>query len=272
MPELPEVETIARGLRTTLVGARIQSLCVQDPSVLRQGEAELRDLVVGRMIESVSRRAKLLLFGLEGETVLAFHLKMTGRVLAKPEGYEFRRHDRLLAELAPQGRLVFQDVRRFGYCLAVCAAELGRWPFYASLGPEPLEMSREAFAGRLQDRKAAVKSLLLDQRVIAGVGNIYADETLFAAGVHPEARPADLKPAQLGQLHDKLAGVLRKAIQENGSSIRDYIGADGEPGAFQNSFQAYGRKGRPCGCCGTAMQACKVSGRTSTYCPACQRK
>ncbi len=271
MPELPEVETIAKGLRNVLVGERLESLNVLDPSVLRQPEGQLRKLVEGRSVESVVRRAKLLMLGLEGETVLAFHLKMTGRVLAKPAGYQPVKHDRLTAALSSRSRLAFQDTRRFGYCLALPAAGLAQWPFYASLGPEPLEMDRLAFAERFKQRKAAVKSLLLDQRVVAGVGNIYADEALYAARIHPESRPADLSQERLAVLHDNLAAVLRKAIRENGSSIRDYIGADGEPGAFQNSFQAYGRKGEPCRCCGCSMQAVKVAGRTSTYCPQCQQ-
>jgi formamidopyrimidine-DNA glycosylase len=272
MPELPEVETIAAGLRKTLTGKRVESLNVLDSSVLRQDESALRKLVVSRAIGSVERRAKLLMLGLEDDVVFAFHLKMTGRVLAKPGDYEPGARDRILARLSGQVSLAFQDVRRFGYCLALPVKDLGQWPFYASLGPEPLAMERRAFVERFAGRKASIKSLLLNQRMIAGIGNIYADESLFAARIHPEARSVDLSDEQLGTLHDCLTAVLRKAIRENGSSIRDYINAEGEPGAFQNCFQAYGRKGQPCKRCGVPLQACRVAGRTSTYCPACQRR
>ncbi|MGE4558050.1 MAG: bifunctional DNA-formamidopyrimidine glycosylase/DNA-(apurinic or apyrimidinic site) lyase [Desulfovibrionaceae bacterium] len=272
MPELPEVETIARGLRKTLTGKRVESLNVLDSSVLRQDESTLRKLVVSRVVESVERRAKLLMLGLEGDVVFAFHLKMTGRVLAKPGDYAPGARDRIIARLSGAATLSFQDVRRFGYCLALPVEDLQRWPFYATLGPEPLSMGREAFAARFAGRKASIKSLLLNQCMIAGIGNIYADESLFAAGIHPEARPVDLSDERLGALYDSLTAVLRKAIQENGSSIRDYLNAEGEPGAFQNSFQAYGRKGQPCKRCGAPLQASRVAGRTSTYCPACQRR
>jgi formamidopyrimidine-DNA glycosylase len=150
--------------------------------------------------------------------------------------------------------------------------ELEQWTFYASLGPEPLDTSAERLADRIAGRKARIKGLLLDQTVVAGCGNIYADESLFRAGIHPMARACDIEQTKLVALFRHLQDVLAQAIAENGSSIRNYVNADGDAGAFQNSFNVYGRKGECCPRCGCCLACGKVAGRTSTFCPQCQSK
>jgi len=167
-------------------------------------------------------------------------------------------------------RLLFSDVRRFGSMHAFPAGGIDSWPFYASLGPEPLTLTAAAFRQRLGQGRARIKALLLDQHVVAGIGNIYADESLFRAGIRPDAPAAGINAKRRDALFAAVQAVLTQAIAENGSSIRDYRDAHGDAGAFQNHFRAYGRGGQVCLVCGAAMQAMRVAGRTSTFCPRCQ--
>ncbi|MDD4952965.1 MAG: DNA-formamidopyrimidine glycosylase, partial [Desulfovibrionaceae bacterium] len=167
--------------------------------------------------------------------------------------------------------LVFADLRRFGWCRAVSPNGFKDWDFFRSLGPKPLEIGPAEFADRFRGRRASIKALLLDQRVVAGVGNIYADEALFRAGIRPTARASDISPNRLRGLHAALSAVLGQAISENGSSIRDYVDSRGAAGAFQNSFRAYGRAGLACPRCGENMVRVRVAGRATTYCPGCQK-
>jgi formamidopyrimidine-DNA glycosylase len=292
MPELPEVETIARGLREDLCGARVAAGALLWPGVLEadhgalDGPAFLR-AVAGARIDAVWRRGKVLLLDLAGTggaphaapgvtpgaapLHLAFHLRMTGRLTVEPGGTAPGVHTRLLLDLADGRRLFFADARKFGRCRAMASEALGRWPFFAALGPEPLELDAPAFAALLAGRRARIKALLLDQSVLAGVGNIYADESLFRAGIHPADTAAAIGPARLERLHGALAAVLREAIAANGSSISDYVNAHGDAGAFQNDFRVYGRRGCPCRVCATPLARTTVAGRTTTFCPLCQR-
>lgn len=269
MPELPEVEVIARGLNETLAGRTIERVTHADPTRLSDPADALAARVAGRRVERVHRRAKVLLMDLDDGTVLAFHLKMTGRVVhaprRSPNGY-----DRLQLLLDDGSQLSFSDMRRFGYVRAFGPGELERWDFLAKVGPEPLETDCRDLACRLAGRSGAIKGLLLNQSVVAGVGNIYADEALFRAGLHPRARADRIGEEQARVLFAALQDVLRQAIAENGSSIRDYVNARGDAGAFQNSFNVYGRKGEQCRTCGAVLDAMKVAGRTSTFCPHCQ--
>jgi formamidopyrimidine-DNA glycosylase len=278
MPELPEVETIARTLAPEVVGREILRLEAPDPSALAPGPEAFAALVTGRRIKDVGRRAKLLLLRLADASgreagLVAAHLRMTGRVVAYAPGQEPER-PRAVLHLSGGVRLAFADVRRFGSLHAFSGRAgpggIESWPFYASLGPEPLAMAAAEFSARLGRGRARIKALLLDQTVIAGVGNIYADESLFRAGIRPDTPAAALSPRRRAALFAALQAVLAQAIVENGSSIRDYRDAHGDAGAFQNHFLAYGRAGLPCLACGTPMQAMRVAGRTSTFCPRCQ--
>jgi len=277
MPELPEVETIARTLAPEVIGRDILSLEATDPTALKPSPEDFAALVTGRRIQAVTRRAKLLLLhlsalpALSGDSgaLIAVHLRMTGRVLCLAEGQEPVR-PRAVLGLSGDRRLVFADVRRFGSMHAFGPGEIEAWPFYASLGPEPLTMTAAQFRERVGLGRARIKALLLDQSVIAGIGNIYADESLFRAGIRPDTQAGCIAPAKLKTLFAAVQAVLTQAIAENGSSIRDYRDANGDAGAFQNHFRAYGRAGQPCLACGEIMLAVRVAGRTSTFCPRCQ--
>jgi formamidopyrimidine-DNA glycosylase len=269
MPELPEVETIARGLHKLVKGRGIREANLLTPSVLRAGHP---DSLPARTITHVSRRAKLLLVHLDRDECLAFHLKMTGRVwIASPE-QDLPKHTHLVLGLEGGDRLVFEDSRRFGFFGIYGPTDLAQWSFYKSLGPEPLQTSPEELAERLGARRARVKALLLNQTILAGIGNIYADESLFAARIHPASVAANIPHAKLVQLCAELQRILLEAIAAGGSTISDYRNAYGKSGIFQDSFKVYGKKGEPCPACGRALKAEQVAGRTSTHCPRCQRK
>lgn len=277
MPELPEVETIARGLAPWVTGRTIQS-------VETLWEKSVADGPPGSTITHVHRRAKLLLLDLEtaakSPLTLAFHLKMTGGLvmmgagpglLAAPPDYA-----RILFPLDDGSTLCFRDMRKFGWCRAFEDGATGdtgiaAWPFWTSLGPEPLEIGDTAFAALFEGRRARIKALLLDQSVIAGIGNIYADEALFRAGVRPDATADGISAARLKRLGREVRAVLAEGIAANGSSIRDYRDAGGNAGAFQNDFRVYGRGGDACRACGKTLRVTRVAGRTSTFCPGCQR-
>ena len=271
MPELPEVEVIARGLDASVAGRTIVSVEVPGLTRLSEPEDTLVPKVLGRTLTRVRRRAKVLLADLDNGSTLAFHLKMTGRVVHGPDRAP-EKHDRILFHLDDGSLLSFADMRKFGYVRCFAAGELDEWEFLRKAGPEPLETPPEALAERVTGRNCAIKALLLNQSVVAGVGNIYADESLFRAGINPETRGSRVGRKRAVALFTGLQAVLRQAIAENGSSISDYVNAHGDAGAFQNSFNVYGRKGEPCKQCGETLRAVTVAGRTSTFCPHCQRR
>ena len=252
-----------------MLGREILGVDVLDPAALQPEPRAFASLVTGRRIQAVTRRGKLLLLDLDGGAVIAIHLRMTGRVMAYAPGQQPER-PRAVLTLSGGVRLSFADVRRFGSMHAFAAGGIESWPFYASLGPEPLEMTASEFRQRLGQGRARIKALLLDQSVVAGIGNIYADEALFRAGIRPDAAVATVSAKRRNALFATVQAVLTLAIAENGSSIRDYRDAHGDAGAFQNHFQAYGRGGQACLVCGATMQAMRVAGRTSTFCPCCQ--
>ena len=269
MPELPEVETIARTLAPAVSGRIITSVDVRNPGTW-QG-ALSPDSLRGRRIIGAGRRAKVLLVHLAGERALVFHLKMTGRLLIHPAGTLAGSHTRVVLDLDDGSRLFFDDTRKFGYARAVNDAELAAWPFWRTLGPEPLEIGEEAFVALFRTRGAAIKALLLNQAVIAGIGNIYADESLFRAGIRPDRPGRSVEPNRLAALRQRLVDVLEEAIAACGSSIRDYRTADGDAGSFQKAFKVYGRSGQTCLSCGRKLSTGKVAGRTTVYCPYCQK-
>lgn len=272
MPELPEVETIARGLAPLLCGLRFTDLVALDKRVFPGQVEEFRRTVLHKTITGVRRRGKLCLVELEDGSLAAFHLKMTGRLLVDRPQAEPAPHLRVLLPLSDGRALHFVDMRRFGVCRGFVPGAIERWDFYARLGPEPFDLTPGEFAVRLGGRRTAVKAALLDQRVVAGVGNIYADESLFEAGLAPWARASDIAPARLERLHATLTDVLCRAIEAGGSTIRDYRTAEGVEGAFQWTFKVYGKSGEPCPVCRTPLRAEKIAGRTSTFCQACQRE
>ena len=270
MPELPEVETIARGLKSLVVDKSISDIRIYYPGIIQGDAALFRDSVAGRTIVRVWRRAKLLLMDMEDSSHLVFHLKMTGKVWVPEPGAEIDKHTHIVFEMDNGISLFFQDQRKFGYCSWFSSRGLKNWRFFASLGPEPLDISLKAFAEIIRARKSRIKALLLDQKVIAGIGNIYADESLFMSGIHPEARGCCLSDEDIERLYDSLQTVLVKAIEAGGSSFRNYRNALGYSGMFQENFLVYGKKGSCCPRCGSVISTCKVAGRTSSICTSCQ--
>ena len=287
MPELPEVETVVRTLRPQVLNARILGVELLRPSIVLPESLPLESLC-GCRISAVDRRGKLILLrmlaesgrdgGPERPDLLVVHLRMTGRLMPHPAGTPPHAHTRCLFHLeGPQGSsvLFFDDVRAFGVLFAATDALLAAWPFWQELGPEPLAVPPDALARQLAPRfagrRGAVKSLLLDQGVLAGIGNIYADEALFRAGIDPRRAANTLDAPALLRLCRALQEVLRLSIAQCGSSIRDYRDANGNVGAFQNSFAVYGRGEEPCHTCGRPLEKARIAGRATVFCPHCQR-
>ncbi len=274
MPELPEVETVVRGLRPRVRGQRIERLEVRQPLVVRSPLAAFRRALRGARIEGVTRRGKYILLRLDASGLnqqphyWIVHLGMTGRFYAcKPEA-ERLKHTHVLARLSSGEELRYVDPRRFGKTLALRESELAE--YFTGYGAEPLRVSFERFVSLFAGRRAPVKNLLLNQSLLRGVGNIYANEALFLAGLHP-ARPAGtLTQAELRGLHHALRQVLREAIAEQGTTVSDYRTAEDLPGEYQNHLRVYEREGEPCLRCGTPIRRLVLGGRSAHYCPQCQ--
>ena len=273
VPELPEAETIARGLRATIVGDEIRRARVLRPDILRQPAREFRAKVAEKRIEGVGRRGKNLLVDLEGSLVLAVNLGMTGRLLpfARPPRGEARpSHPAVRFALGGGGVLFYDDVRRFGSVEALTRDE---WKARSKrMGPEPLDSAYtpgDLHAACLKSR-SPLRSWLLDQRRIAGVGNIYANEALFMAGVSPTRPARTITRQEAENLHGSLREVLGRAIEAGGTTLRDYRDAAGAEGTFARELSVYGRKDEPCPRCGTAIERIVISNRSAFLCPLCQ--
>lgn len=271
MPELPEVESVAAGLRRRALGLTVAGTELLWPKLLR-GDAAALARLRGKAVTSIGRRGKHLLFVCD-DRILVFHLRMTGRFLWARPGAPLGKHVRFVLRFLGSGpELRFEDARKFGFLRCVPAAELARCAELAGLGPEPMEISFGQFAARLRGRKGRVKSVLLDQAFVAGIGNIYADEMLFDAGIHPRASASRLSGPRARKLWASMRGVLGRALAAGGSTVRDYRGADGETGTFQNEHRVYGRAGQPCPRCGRPIRRETIGGRGAHFCPSCQRR
>ena len=271
MPELPEVETVAADLRQELVGRRFAAAHIAWPRTLATPDPHAcSQRLAGRAVLDVGRRGKYLLIHLDSGETLVVHLRMTGRLTVVPPGDPelTTPHVRASFALADGDHLVFNDPRKFGRVWLVADVDevTGR------LGPEPLgwTFTPEALAERLGKRRVAVKALLLDQAVVAGVGNIYADEALFLAGIHPLRPGASLTGEEIGRLHATIRQVLVEAIEQRGTLLRDYRTPYGADGAYRNRLRVYGRPGRPCPRCGSTIERIRVTQRSSHFCPRCQ--
>lgn len=273
MPELPEVETIARGLRDRIVGEVIARVEVFWPRSIASHEADAFAAgLVGQAVVGVERRGKYVVLRLSGHGCLLIHLRMTGRLVVEepeePADPELVRHTRVLWRLASGRRLRFGDIRKFGRVHWVGAPDQA----LAALGPEPLDaaFTAEALRDMLRARRRQIKPLLLDQRFLAGLGNIYVDEALWEARVHPARRSNTLSDAEIGRLHAAIVGVLRGAVRGRGTTLRDYRGADNRPGEYRRALAVYGREGQPCRRCGHAIERTVIGNRGTRLCPACQ--
>ncbi len=267
MPELPEVETVRRRLAGVLPGAVIGDVVVNDPVVSVQTAAELGERLLGRRVVALRRRGKYLIVELDG-ALLVVHLRMTGRLLLAPEAGGAV--PRFALRLRPAGELLFYDTRRFGRVWVLpAAAEDG---FFAAMGPEPFGESFTTgyLRGALEGRTAPLKSFLLDQRRIAGVGNIYADEAAFRARLNPLRVAGTLGPGEVARLRDALLETLQLGIDHEGASIESFVDPAGLRGAFQEILNVYGRGGEPCRVCGTPVRRIELGGRGTHFCPRCQ--
>ena len=263
MPELPEVETITRALKPRLTGRRITAAEFRCLRVLRGDPDATAREIAGRKIVSVRRHGKFILMQLDRGKYFTVHLGMTGKLLS---GGEPGRHTHAVITL-DRGVLLYDDPRQFGR-LELSNTVPGR---VEKLGPEPLEVSFDEFVAGARGRKTPIKALLLNQSFLRGIGNIYADEALFRAGIHPRTTAGRLRKERLLRLHGAIVQVLTEAIEAGGSSISDYVDADGRKGFFQFSHRVYQRTGEPCLTCGASIRRILVAQRGTHYCPRCQR-
>ncbi|EAR50751.1 formamidopyrimidine-DNA glycosylase [Oceanicola granulosus HTCC2516] len=283
MPELPEVETVRRGLAPAMEGATIARAEVNRPDLRWPFPERLAERLTGRRVLRLGRRSKYLLVELEGDETLIVHLGMSGRMVVSgdplgqfhQEHAAAEKHDHVVLHMASGARVTFNDPRRFGAMDLWPTETLENHWLLAELGPEPLGNSFDEtyLVARLRGRATPIKSALLDQRIVAGLGNIYVCEALHRAGIHPRRKAGRIAPARLAGLVPVVRAVLAEAIEAGGSSLRDYRQADGELGYFQHTFEVYDREGHPCakpGCAGTVARIVQ-SGRSSFYCPVCQR-
>lgn len=273
MPELPEVETIVRDLAPKLKELEIRSFTVIYSPILRKKREDLIDQLKGKKILDVRRRGKMILLCCQGNISLLFHLKMTGMFLFSDQEQELDRHTHFILSFKGQEReLRFRDVRKFGFISCVRTDEDSGIDELKPLGPEPLEIDFRAFQRLFQRRKACLKSLLLNQRFIAGIGNIYADEILFRSRLHPLIPASQLRKDDLKRLHKAVRDVLMNAIEHRGSTIKDFKDAAGQEGNFQNHLKVYGRESLPCFTCKESITRLRIGGRSSFFCPECQKE
>jgi len=271
MPELPEVETTRRGVRTALVGRTVEAFDLREPRLRWRVESTLAVELAGQRILDVRRRAKYLLIDLERGTLIA-HLGMSGSLRVMQSQSPCLLHDHYDLRLDSGQCLRFNDPRRFG-SLHWCTGRPEDHPLLAALGPEPLEDAFDAdyIAARAKGRKAAVKLFLMDQRIVVGVGNIYASEALFRAGVRPRRAAGRVRRAEWERLVQSVREVLGEAIRQGGTTLRDYVNAEGTPGYFRQKLFVYERKGEPCRRCGTTIRHLVLGQRSTYFCPGCQK-
>lgn len=288
MPELPEVETVRAGLSQLLPGRTITKVTHDWPKGFPNAPADVKMFLVGAKIVDVRRRAKVLIIDLSSNYSLVIHLKMTGQLVYRSGQARFgagHPNDSLVGELPDRttrviltfkdgSKLFFNDQRKFGWMRLLPTPEVEMLDFFQKVGPEPLaaDFTPEQFIARLQRRvKSGIKAVLLDQTVIAGVGNIYADESLWAAKINPETRVKDIPPAKIRALYTELRKILALSIQKGGSTDRNYVDAEGKRGSYLSFAQVFRRQGQPCPRCGVTIIKTKVAGRGTHICPNCQQ-
>jgi len=268
MPELPEVETTVRGLERVLKGRRIARVEARRPDLRRALPFDLGQRLTGARVTDLRRRAKYGLIDTDRGDTLVFHLGMSGRWRIDPT--EVEKHDHFIIETDEGRRVVLNDPRRFGSLDVERTEELGEWPPFKALGPEPLDLDVRELKRRLAGRTAAIKLLLLDQGIVAGLGNIYVCEALYRAGIHPQRAGGSVSLERLKRLVPAIHDVLAEAIEAGGSTLRDFASPDGELGYFSKRFAVYDREGKPCSCGGVVRRIVQ-GGRSTFYCPRCQR-
>jgi formamidopyrimidine-DNA glycosylase len=287
MPELPEVETVARGLRALIIGKTIKSVTHDTPKSFPNTLADVEEFMIGSAVSSVRRRAKVLLIDLSSAYTLVVHLKMTGQMVYRGDTSFGAGHpsDSLVGELpdrstrvtihfADGSNLYFNDQRKFGWMRLMPDIEVPNIDFMKKVGPEPLsdDFTPLLFVTRIRKRNGTtIKAALLDQTVLAGIGNIYADEALWGARIHPAIRVRDVPDARLRKLFNEIRDVLELSIEKGGSTDRNYVNAEGKKGSYISFARVFRKEGKPCQRCGTIIIKTRVAGRGTHLCPICQK-
>ncbi len=270
MPELPEIETIVRGLNSAILEAKILDLELSGKKLRGKPVADFASHIKNQTIKAVSRRGKYIIIALQNGGNIIIHLGMSGRLLVgrdiKPNLHD---HARIL--LNDGNNIVFNDPRRFG--IITYTKNITDSPLLKNLGVEPLAkaFTVKQLSGILANRKAPIKTVLMNANLIVGIGNIYVSESLFRAGIHPQRLAASITPAEIKKLVPAIKTVLKEAISSGGSTLRDYVSSNGDVGGFQHKFEVYGRKDKPCLKCGSRIKVLKIAGRATYYCQSCQK-
>jgi len=267
MPELPEVQTIVSSLSVRLTGLTILQVDLRRADILQPDGTDLPSHLRGRRINAITRRAKRIVFRLDNHHQFYIHLGMTGRLTAESPAGVIAPHTHLILTLSDGLQMRFRDPRRFGGIWWLGLDETSD----ANIGPEPFDLHSSELHKRLQKTRRAIKSALLDQSLIAGLGNIYADEALYCAGIHPLTPANTLDHAQTAKLCRCIKSTLNQALKHKGSTLRDYRDSDGSAGGFQKLHRVYDRAGKPCAKCRTPIVRIVISGRSAHFCPNCQR-
>jgi formamidopyrimidine-DNA glycosylase len=287
MPELPEVETVRRGLQSLIVGRVVRAVTHDTPKSFPNAAADVESFLVGAKITAVRRRAKVLLIDLSTDYTLVIHLKMTGQMVYVAKAARFGaghpneslvgslpdRSTRVTFTFEDDSHLYFNDQRKFGWVRLMPTVEVPNIDFMKKVGPEPLEaeFTAEEFAERFKRRaKTSIKAALLDQTVVAGVGNIYADESLWGAKIHPKRLVGSITAEEFTRLYTELRSVMNMAIEKGGSTDKNYVNAEGKRGSYLTFAWVFRREGKPCPRCGTTIIKTKVAGRGTHICPYCQ--
>lgn len=288
MPELPEVETVKIGLQKLLLGRQVTSVDYYWPKSFPNSQPDIDAFLIGSKVQEVRRRAKVLIIDLDNNYSLVTHLKMTGQLVFRSQTEKFgagHPNDSLIGRLPDKStrvtitftdnsQLFFNDQRKFGWMRLLPTIEIENLNFFKKVGPEPLsnEFTWQVMRKQMMRRsKSNIKSVLLDQTVLAGVGNIYADESLWGAKIHPSTAVIDLYPAQFKKLHEELLFVLKLSIEKGGSTDRNYVNAEGKRGSYMDFARVFRREGQSCPRCGTEIIKTRVAGRGTHLCPKCQK-
>jgi len=269
MPELPEVETIARDLAFALTGQKVIETVFYNSAIREDCGIKDESTLNGKTLKRISRRGKNLIFHFSDNLAMVCHLKMTGRLLVNSNLNQDKKHLHFFIKF-DNADLSFCDVRKFGRICITTEQGLIEHPRLARLGPEPFDITPDKFADIIKRRNRAIKTVLMDQQVIAGLGNIYADESLFDAGIRPTLRPKRITITRLRKLHGSVIKILTRAIKNRGSSVDDYLDGFGRTGNFQNLIQVYGKTDQRCPKCGSRIKRIVLGGRSTHYCVKCQ--
>lgn len=273
MPELPEVETVRRGLERLIVGRTITDMEIKVSKMIKLDSKVFKQELIGETFSAVKRRGKYLLLELSDKVIIS-HLRMEGKYLLFPDQVPENKHFHVFFSLDDGSTLVYQDVRKFGTFELVAGSQVDTYFERKKIGPEPTasDFLLAPFREKLANSRKPIKPLLLEQTLVAGLGNIYVDEVLWASSIHPERPANSLTDEEVERLHDEIIRILQLAITKGGSTIRTYRNALGEDGTMQDYLQVYGKTGEPCPRCATPIEKIKVGGRGTHFCPSCQKR